>query len=77
MHKKYPEVAPEFPEVKEQLMKDMVEAKIDPFYMEQMNKLMSTELPRFKIMAELFKPDESAAAAPAKAPAAPPAAKPK
>jgi len=73
VHKKYPEVAPEFPEVKEQLMKDMVEAKIDPFYMEQMNKLMSTELPRFKIMAELFKPDESAPAPSA----APLAAKPK
>ena len=57
VHKKYPEVAPEFVDVKEQLIRDMVEAKIDPYYADEMDKLMSAELPRFTILAELFKPE--------------------
>jgi foldase protein PrsA len=67
-HKHYPEVAPAFADVKEQLMLDMVEAKIDPFYVDELNALMERELPRFNIQANLFRPDdESKAAAPAPA----------
>jgi foldase protein PrsA len=69
-HKHYPEVAPSFADVKEQLMLDMVEAKIDPFYIEELNTLMSRELPRFNIQASLFRPDEEPKTA---TPAAPPA----
>ncbi len=62
-HKHYPEVAPAFADVKEQLMLDMVEAKIDPFYIEELNALMERELPRFSIQANLFRPDEEPAPA--------------
>jgi foldase protein PrsA len=57
-HKHYPEVAPSFADVKEQLMLDMVEAKIDPYYIDELNKLMERELPRFNIDADLFRPSE-------------------
>ena len=57
-HKHYPEVAPAFADVKEQLMLDMVEAKIDPYYIDELNALMERELPRFNIQANLFRPDE-------------------
>jgi parvulin-like peptidyl-prolyl isomerase len=60
-HKHYAEVSPTFEDVKEQLQKDMLEAKIDPYYADELNKLMSRELKRFQIQAELFKPDETAA----------------
>lgn len=74
-HKHYPEVSPSFDEVKEQLMSDLVEAKIDPFYQKQLGDLWDREMPKFKILAELFRPAEEAspAAAPAAAPAPAPA----
>jgi foldase protein PrsA len=58
-HKRIPEVSPDFEEVKEQLQKDMIEAKIDPSYNEEMDKLMARELPRFDIKADLFKPGDT------------------
>lgn len=58
-HKRIPEVSPQFEEIREQLQQDMIEAKIDPYYNEEMDKLMARELPRFEIKAELFKPGES------------------
>jgi foldase protein PrsA len=57
-HKKYPESSPSFDEVKEDLMLDLVEAKIDPFYVDALNDLMAREMPNFDIAADLFKPDE-------------------
>jgi len=57
-HKKYPESSPSFDEVKEDLMLDLVEAKIDPFYVDALNELMAREMPNFDIAADLFKPDE-------------------
>lgn len=62
-HKHYPETAPSFADVKEDLMLEMVEAKIDPYYIDELNALMARELPRFSIQAELFRPDEETAPA--------------
>lgn len=67
--KRYPSVEPGFPDIKERLMHDMLEAKIDPLYFEAMDELMGRELPRFNIQAELFRPDEGDLAAPRNKPA--------
>jgi hypothetical protein len=53
-------------------MQDMVEAKIDPLYAQALDDLMKREMPRFNIVADLFKPEETGSA-----PAAKPAAAPK
>lgn len=57
-HQRYAEVSPAFEDVKDDLMLELVEAKIDPFYQDALNALLSTELPRFTILANLFKPEE-------------------
>jgi parvulin-like peptidyl-prolyl isomerase len=57
-HKRYPEVSPTFEEVKEQLMVELREAKIDPYYLDHLDQLMARELARFKIEADLFRPEE-------------------
>ena len=57
-HRRYAQVSPNFGDVKAQLMADLVEAKVDPFYIDELNVLMSRELPRFNIIANLFKPEE-------------------
>lgn len=57
-HKRYPEVSPAFDDVKEQLMMDLVESEIDPFYLDALDELMSRELPRFNIQADLFRPED-------------------
>lgn len=64
-HERVPEVSPTFEDVKEDLMKDMIEAKIDPYYTQALDELMRREMPRFNIIAELFKPAD-AGSAPAK-----------
>jgi hypothetical protein len=58
VQQKLPEVSPGFDDVKEELQIDMRESRIDPFYIEAINKLMERELPRFNIQAELFKPED-------------------
>jgi foldase protein PrsA len=68
-HKHYAEVSPTFEDVKEQLQKDMLEAKIDPYYADELNKLMQRELPRFAIQAELFRPEDPDGVKPAAKPA--------
>jgi len=55
---KYAEVTPKFEDVKEDLMSDMLEAKIDPIYQDQLDQLMAREMPRFQILADLFKPED-------------------
>lgn len=77
-HKHYPEVSPTFDEVKQDLMKNIVEAKIDPYYQQELSKLMDREMPRFTVIADLLKPEEPAsgpppAEKPAPAKPAPPA----
>ena len=57
-HRRYPEVSPTFDQIKTQLMVDLVEAKIDPYYIDALNDLMAVELPKFNIDAELFRPEE-------------------
>ncbi|MEZ5337237.1 MAG: peptidyl-prolyl cis-trans isomerase [bacterium] len=57
-HRRYPEVSPSFDQIKEQLMVDLREAKIDPYYIDALNELMAGQLPRFNIDAELFRPEE-------------------
>ncbi|MCB1217787.1 peptidyl-prolyl cis-trans isomerase [bacterium] len=57
-HRRYPEVSPTFDQIKEQLMVDLREAKIDPYYIDALNELMAGQLPRFNIDAELFRPEE-------------------
>lgn len=57
-HRRYPEVSPTFDQIKQQLMVDLVEAKIDPHYVDALNDLMAEQLPRFNIDAELFRPEE-------------------
>jgi parvulin-like peptidyl-prolyl isomerase len=57
-HEKYAEVTPKFADVKEQLMSDMLEAKVDPQFEVELDKLMAREMPRFTIQAELFKPED-------------------
>lgn len=57
-HKRYPEVAPEFDEIKDDLMLDMVEMKLEPHYVEALNELLDRELPKFDIKASLFRPAE-------------------
>ncbi|MCB1186146.1 peptidyl-prolyl cis-trans isomerase [bacterium] len=57
-HRRYPEVSPTFEQIKEQLMVDLREAKIDPYYLDALNDLMSDQLPKFNIDAELFRPEE-------------------
>lgn len=56
--KRYPESSPSFDEIKEDLMLELVEAKIDPFYIDALNELMAREMPRFDITADLFRPDD-------------------
>jgi parvulin-like peptidyl-prolyl isomerase len=57
-HRRYPEVSPAFEQIKTQLMVDLVEAKIDPHYIDALNDLMAQQLPKFNIDAELFRPEE-------------------
>ena len=57
-HKRYAQVSPTFEDVKTELIQDMVQAEIDPFYIEELNSLMQREMPRFNIVAELFRPVE-------------------
>jgi hypothetical protein len=57
-HQRYAEVAPSFDEVKEELMREIVESKIDNFFYDEIGKLMDRELPRFNIQADLFRPAE-------------------
>ena len=57
-HRRYPEVSPTFDQIKTQLMVDLVEAKIDPYYIDALNDLMAVQLPQFNIDAELFRPEE-------------------
>ncbi|MDQ3023873.1 MAG: peptidyl-prolyl cis-trans isomerase [bacterium] len=75
-HEKYAEVTPTFDDVKELLMSDMLEAKIDPLFEAELNKLMAREMPRYTIQAELFKPQDKPAAAVKPAGAKPGATKP-
>jgi parvulin-like peptidyl-prolyl isomerase len=58
-HERAPEVSPSFDEVKDRLMQDMLEQKIEPYYNDAVNQLMSREMPRFQIQADLFRPDET------------------
>lgn len=58
-HQRSPEVSPAFADVKDRLMQDLLEDKIDPHYFDAINELMKTEMPRFNIQAELFKPEAS------------------
>lgn len=55
-HQRSPEVSPAFGDVKDRLMQDMLEDKIDPHYFDAINELMKREMPRFNIQAALFKP---------------------
>ena len=57
-HKKYDEISTSFNDVKEQLMLDLVETQIDPFYIEAINELMERELPRFELKADLFRAED-------------------
>lgn len=57
-HKRYEDVSPSFDDIKDDLMLELVEAKIDPFYQDELNLLLGTELPRFTILADLFKPED-------------------
>jgi foldase protein PrsA len=57
-YKRYPESSPSFDEVKEDLMLELVQSKIDPFYRDALNDLMAREMPKFNIAADLFKPEE-------------------
>lgn len=57
-HKRLPQVNPSFDEVKDDLISDMVQSKIDPYYMDALNALMKREMPRFDIKADLFRPVE-------------------
>ena len=77
-HKHYPEVSPTFDDVKQDLMKRIVEAKIDPYYRQELRKLLDREMPRFTIIADLLKPEQPEGgpppvAKPAPAKPAPPA----
>lgn len=65
-HKKYAAVQPTFEDVKEALMHDLLESKIDPLYVDAMDNLMRRELPRFAIQADLFKPADEPATASAR-----------
>jgi parvulin-like peptidyl-prolyl isomerase len=69
-HEKYAEVTPTFDDVKELLMSDMLESKIDPIFEDELNKLMAREMPRYTIQAELFKPQDKPASAVKAKPAA-------
>jgi foldase protein PrsA len=71
-----PEVTTSFDDVKEELIQDMLEQKVEPYYDDAIGELMKRELPRFQIQAELFRPTESeeqAAGNPAEQPAHAPA----
>jgi len=57
-HKRLAQVNPTFDEIKDDLIADMVQAKIDPYYVDELNALMKREMPRFQIMADLFRPEE-------------------
>ncbi len=57
-HQRNPEVSPSFEEIKEELMLEMVEGKIDPYYLDELNALMAREVPRFTIQADLFRPED-------------------
>lgn len=57
-HEKYDEISTSFNDVKEQLMLDLVEAQIDPHYIDAINTLMERELPRFELKADLFRPED-------------------
>lgn len=64
-HRKYPAISHEFADIKDQLMLDLVEAQIDPYYFDAIAELMERELPRFNIEAKLFKPEADTGSAPA------------
>jgi parvulin-like peptidyl-prolyl isomerase len=57
-HKRYAQVNPTFEEIRDDLIQEMVQAEIDPYYVDELNALMQREMPRFCIMAELFRPVE-------------------
>lgn len=56
--KRYPESSPSFDEVKEDLMLELVDRKIDPYYRQALNDLMAREMPKYTIAADLFKPED-------------------
>ncbi|MCH7472846.1 peptidyl-prolyl cis-trans isomerase, partial [bacterium] len=57
-HRRIPEVTPSFEDVKEQVMIELREARIDPFFFKELDELLTRELPRFQIEASLFKPEQ-------------------
>ena len=57
-HKRYAQVNPTFEEIRDDLIQEMVQAEIDPYYVDELNALMQREMPRFNIVAELFRPIE-------------------
>ena len=57
-HQRYEDVSPAFDDIKDDLMLELVEAKIDPYYQDTLNELLGVELPRFSILADLFKPED-------------------
>jgi parvulin-like peptidyl-prolyl isomerase len=59
---KYAEVTPKFDDVKEELMRDLLEEKVRPHFAAALDALMAREMPRFNIQAELFKPEDKATA---------------
>lgn len=60
-HQRSPEVSPTFADVKDRLMQDLLEDKIDPHYFDAINELMKREMPRFNIQAALFRPEDAPA----------------
>jgi hypothetical protein len=58
-HQRSPEVSPAFTDVKDRLMQDLLEDKIDPHYFDAINELMKKEMPRFNIQAALFRPEDA------------------
>lgn len=74
-HEQVPEVSPTFEDVKESLIMDLVDEKIGPYYDQAINDLMRRESPRFKILADMLKPeaDTTPAAKPKLANPKPPA----
>ena len=79
-HQIAPEVSPTFSDVKDRLMQDLLEQKIEPFYNDAINALMAKEMPRFSIQADLFRPEDKPTkgvpVAPPGSGSAPPAAAP-
>jgi parvulin-like peptidyl-prolyl isomerase len=56
-HQRSPEVNPSFEEVKDRVMQEVLDQKIDPLAQKAMNELMKREMGRFDIKADLFKPE--------------------